>query len=139
MRLDPKHIERMRAILRDEPRYAPDAYVFVQAAVTYAQERQDRRRRLENPHIRGPELLDAIRELALREFGPLALSVLRAWGVESSVDFGHIVFTLVRHRLLGASDDDSLEDFRDAFDLAQALTEPFLPGPGPARKPPVLT
>ena len=45
--------------------------------------------------MRGPELLGGVRDLALQEFGLMARTVFRMWGVNSTADFGEIVFNLI--------------------------------------------
>jgi uncharacterized repeat protein (TIGR04138 family) len=87
-------------------------------------------------HISGRELLEGIRELAIERFGPLALDVLREWGVRRTEDFGNIVFNLVNAGLLGASDEDSPRDFAGGYDFNEVFVKPFLepespPGPLP--------
>ena len=64
---------------------------------------------------------------ALELFGPLAGQVWRSWGIQTTLDWGHIVFLLVEARLLNRQDSDSLEDFADAFDFDQAFREGYRP------------
>jgi uncharacterized repeat protein (TIGR04138 family) len=74
-------------------------------------------------HVSGPELLHGIRELALLEFGMMARTVLRRWGILRTDDFGEIVFNLVKADLLKKTDDDCLADFHQVFDLDRALED----------------
>ena len=117
-----EHIER---IVEQDPRFKPRAYHFVLQAVAYTTQKvvQDEERRRQ---LTGEEVLEGIRELALEQFGPLAYDVLHEWGVRTTMDFGAIVFNLVRAGLLGASEDDSEEDFRDGYDFEDAFLKPFL-------------
>ncbi|MFZ0616916.1 MAG: Minf_1886 family protein [Chthoniobacterales bacterium] len=46
-------------------------------------------------HVMAGELLEGLRLQALREFGPMAVTVLEYWGVKSSRDVGQMVFNLV--------------------------------------------
>ena len=64
-------------------------------------------------------------QLALQQFGLMARTVFRLWGIEQTVDFGEIVFNLVEAKLMFKTDDDSLNDFRDVFDLDQALVQSY--------------
>ena len=73
----------------------------------------------------GKELLEGIREYAAQQFGPLAPTVFRSWGVRRTEDFGEIVFNLVESGLLGKTESDSREDFADGFDFDQAFDGPF--------------
>lgn len=101
----------MIRILRRDPRYARAAYDFVRHALQRAIDED------EPEHISARELLDAIRALAVEQFGPLARTVLQDWGVNSTDDFGNIVFNLIDEKQFGKTDDDQLSDFRDVYDL----------------------
>lgn len=117
--------ERIQRIVQRDARFKPNAYRFVLEAVAYTTrhvlEDEGKRRQLS-----GREVLEGIRDLALEQYGPLALDVLHEWGLHTTMDFGAIVFNLVREGLLGASEDDSEDDFRDAYDFEDAFVNPFL-------------
>jgi uncharacterized repeat protein (TIGR04138 family) len=76
-------------------------------------------------HVSGPELLHGIRDLALREFGRMARTVFRLWGVERTDDFGEIVFNLIAAGLMSKTTEDAREDFHGVYDLDQALVDGF--------------
>ncbi len=57
----------------------------------------------------------------------MALTVLRAWGITRTEDFGEIVFNLVESGKLGKTDEDSRDDFAGAYDFQTAFAVPFLP------------
>ena len=127
--------KQLEVVLSEDPRFKAEAYAFVSEAVTQTV-RDLRRRESASRHISGRELLDGIRALALKQFGPLALDVLHEWGVKRTEDFGSIVFNMVKHRLLGASDQDSPADFADVYDFNDAFIKPFVEsGPRPANLP----
>ncbi len=98
-----------------DPRFRREAYLFVLAALEYVVGSMPERR-----HVTGQELLAGAAVLARRNFGPLAPAVFAEWGVQSSTDFGEIVFQLVEAGVLGKRPEDSLADFAD-FDLPAAL------------------
>ncbi len=112
------------AIRERDPRYRREAYAFVMrslAAVarTLPPERaQDPVRR----HLSGGELLRGALVIARQEFGVLAPTVLREWGLLSGLDFGRIVFQLVEAGELSARPEDSLDDFRGMDDLPTAVS-----------------
>jgi len=108
--------EALRAACEKDPRYHFDAYAFVCECVDYTYIQLGERR-----DIRGHELLEGMCGLALERFGYLAPTVLEHWGVHTTEDFGNIVFNLVETQLLGKSDRDSIDDFRDAFPLREEL------------------
>ena len=62
-----------------------------------------------------------MRAHALHLFGPLGAHVWRSWGVHSTMDWGRIVFILVESKLLNRQESDTIEDFRDGFDLDEAF------------------
>ncbi len=119
-------------IVRRDPRYAYEAYEFIRSALNHTQrmlglapERGKHRKEVEPKHISGRQLLDGIRDLALREFGFMARIVFRCWGIHKTDDFGEIVFNLVESNLMSKSPDDSRDDFRNVYDLDDALLRHF--------------
>ena len=116
--------------VKDDSRYAYEAYEFVCDAVTFTQDRLGRSPRPSdtedaNHHVAAVELLRGTCDLAVREFGMMAPLVFEHWGLRETEDIGRIVFNLIRIERLSQSDRDEPEDFRDAFDLGQALSEGF--------------
>jgi uncharacterized repeat protein (TIGR04138 family) len=77
--------------------------------------------------VTGGELLDGIRKFALKEYGPLTLTVLNHWGIRRCEDFGELVFIMVEKGLLGKTDEDRKEDFSGGYDFESAFRKPFLP------------
>lgn len=119
----------LETILRQDPRYAEEAYLFVRDALNHTVRQLDRPR-----HIAGQELLEGIREYALSEYGPVTRRVLAEWGIHQCLDFGHIVFNMVNEGLLGKTDEDSIEDFMNVYDFSDAFEQPFRPKPTHAGK-----
>ena len=106
--------------------YHPHAYQFVFAALQYSQEKLGRdRTSLQTGHISGPELLDGIRDMALRHFGLMSQAVLSCWGVTTTEDIGKIVFELVESGRMRKTDDDQLDDFIDVYDFDTAFNEDY--------------
>ena len=99
-------------ILEKDSRYKEDAYAFVMDALSYSQKKLKEQR-----HISGEELLKGIKELLIREFGPLTMAVLKHWGINSTEDFGNIVFNLVENKVLSKTEDDDIDEFKDVFDF----------------------
>ena len=100
-------------------RYHERGYLFVLAALEYAQARLPARR-----HLSGAELAWACRDFALEQFGLLAPTVLGHWGIAGTEDLGEIVFTLIDVELLASQPTDKLED----FDAVYAFEEVFRAG-----------
>ena len=55
----------------------------------------------------------------------MAPVVFKRWGIRTTDDVGTIVFNLIKVERLSKSDRDDPDDFRDLFDLHQALTDGF--------------
>lgn len=126
MNPDAEFTESVKKIVAQDPSYAVAAYEFVREAVSYTARKIRAAGKGGNRHISGQQLLEGIRDLALAEFGPLALNVLEEWRIKRTEDFGTIVFKLVEHNLLGASEGDSPEDFADGYDFTEAFLKPFV-------------
>lgn len=129
-------VDRIR---ESEPRYRREAYGFVVAALGHVVQALPSER-LEDPerrHLSGQELVLGLVRLARREFGLLAPTVFREWGLHESEDVGRVVFQLVQSGELSARPEDTMDDFRTGPDLMLALAENLEPGldrpPGPRR------
>ncbi|MBI4228012.1 MAG: hypothetical protein HY600_07070 [Candidatus Omnitrophica bacterium] len=97
-------------------RYRPEAYLFTLAALHFTVAALPQPR-----HVSGQELVTGIRRYALDQFGPMSRAVFEHWGIRATADFGHIVFSLVEHKILSKTDHDSLEHFRDVYDFSEAF------------------
>lgn len=111
-----KILGELRRLVRERRRYPLEAYMFLYQALDVAQRLVGEKR-----HVSGRELCEGFRQLAADHFGPLALPVLRRWGVRRTDDLGVMVFDLVERGLMGKTDDDRVEDFDDVFDFADVL------------------
>jgi uncharacterized repeat protein (TIGR04138 family) len=103
-------------IRRRDGKYNERAYVFVLAALEFAQTRLPARR-----HLTGVELAWACRDFALEQFGMLASAVLTHWGIHTTEDFGQIVFMLIEVGLLARQPADRLEDFERVYAFADVF------------------
>ena len=131
-------------LLRKDRRYKLEAYVFLFESLRYAQEElgmgQERVYAEDDPPSRGPaarratrkqrhltgqELCEAMRQLALEQFGLMAKCVLNSWGVRSTSVIGEMVFNLISIGEMNKTEDDRREDFNDVFDFDEGLTGQF--------------
>ena len=119
--------EKVEMILARDSRYARDAYAFVRESLDFTQKTIGKENRGQVRHITGQELLDGIRQVALNQFGPMAVTVLEEWGVNNSRDFGEIVFNMVEIELLAKTDKDNRDDFNNGYDFTDAFRKPFWP------------
>ena len=78
-------------------------------------------------HVTGRELLEGLRVYALDQYGPLAKTVLNAWGIHKCPDFGDIVFNLIEYNIFSKTDNDRREDFADLYSFEDAFVKPFMP------------
>jgi uncharacterized repeat protein (TIGR04138 family) len=102
-----------------DPRYHRAAYIFVQRALHYYRERHGGHG--EAGHLKGAELLQGVRELALAEFGPLSRNVLNNWGLLRGEDVGEIVYNLIDAGLMTKTEEDRKEDFGGIMDFGESL------------------
>ena len=119
--------EAVEQILVKDARFSRDAYLFVREALDFTQKFIGRENRGSIRHITGQELLDGIRQFALQQFGPMAVTVFEEWGVKNCRDFGDIVFNMVEISLLAKTDKDSRDDFQSGYDFTDAFSKPFWP------------
>jgi len=117
--------EALELIQAQNPRYHDDAYAFVREALDHTQ--QTIGKGLRGRHVSGQELLTGIRDLALQQFGPMAMTVFEEWGIRTCEDFGEIVFTMVEIGLLAKTDKDTRADFQGGYDFFEAFRAPYLP------------
>ena len=112
--------EILEEIVSKDPRYEVEAYNFILLAFNFTMNRIS-----EHRHMTGRELLGGVKEYALDQYGPMTRTVLEHWGITCTEDFGEIVFNLVDNGLLGKSETDSRDDFKNVFDFATAFDSPF--------------
>ena len=108
-------------------RYAREAYVFLVGALgeTVRSLPPERLADAERRHLSGRELVAGVVRLAREEFGPLAPTVFREWGVHATEDLGVMVFELVEAGQLSARPEDTMADFSGHGDLLAALDVPL--------------
>ena len=122
-------------LLCEDRRYKLEAYQFVRAGLTYAQDvlklggGLDVDERSEGPrplrHVSGQDLCHALRHFAHDQFGLLARHVLGSWGIQSTSDFGEIVYNLIKIGEMTRSRHDRRADFDNVYDFDQALVSQF--------------
>ena len=119
--------ETVEQICEKDPRYASDAYHFVQEGLNHTLKSLKRGGQHAHRHVSGQELLHGLREFALKEYGPMSKAVLNEWGIKTTDDIGQIVFNLVSASVLGKNDTDSPSDFKNVFTFDDAFVKPFVP------------
>ena len=114
-------------IVAHDSRFEPDAYIFVRDALDFTTKGQRKKTAPGSPdsHVTGQQLLEGVRLYALKQYGPMALTVFEHWRVRSCEDIGMIVFNLIEAKVFGKTERDTLEDFRAGYDFEKAFVEPF--------------
>ncbi len=127
--------QKLDELVRLDPRYAREAYEFLFAALAHTQRILGRNSACSVPpekasessvgeqeaHVTGQQLLMGMRDLALREFGFMARTVFRMWGINRTDDVGELVFNLIDANLMSKTTEDNRNDFHDVYDLDEAL------------------
>jgi len=120
MKSSENFVNILKKICQEDTRYKADAYYFVLAALNSTIEKLKRK-----GHVTGQELLEGIRAYGMQEYGRMARTVLEHWGVKKTEDFGHIVFNLVKEKLLGKTETDKLDDFINVYDFKQVFEDDY--------------
>ena len=84
--------DALEIITIKDPRCPREAYLFVREALDFTQRTLARDKQGSIRHVTGQELLSGIKDYAAAQFGPMAMTVLEAWGIHSCQDFGELVF-----------------------------------------------
>ena len=131
---NPDFSEIVALICKEDGRFDRKAYDFVRLGLDHTvkeMRKKDAERTERSRHVSGPELLEGLKTYALEQYGPLAKTVLNAWGIKRCTDFGDIVFNLIEYNVFSKTESDRREDFADVFDFDEAFVKPFQP----ARRP----
>src|ERR1700721_2156845 len=99
--------EGVEQIIERGPRYGKEAYILLKEALEFTIKQKKRGKTESGSHVNAGELLDGFRQLALKEFGPMVMTVLEYWGVRSSFDVGQMVFNLIGAGVFGKLDSHS--------------------------------
>ncbi len=127
---NPDFSEIVSVICKEDPRFDRKAYDFVRLGLDHTvkeMRKKDTARAERTRHVSGPELLEGLRVYALEQYGPLAKTVLNAWGVTRCSHFGDIVFNLIEYSVFSKTDSDRPEDFADIYTFEDAFVKPFQP------------
>jgi len=118
LRMQKKNLE---TIAREDGRFSPAAIRFVYEGLGFtAKKIADEPR-----HVTGQMLCEGMGKLAVEKWGRLALLVLKTWGIETTRDFGEIVYLMIRHKWMSAQPTDSIEDFDNVYDFQTVFKEQF--------------
>src|SRR5438132_12487540 len=128
--------EALESVVANDPRYQRDGYIFLRDALDFTTKHQKKIKGVSVRHVTGPELLDGVRQYALKEFGPMVMTVFDSWGIHSCEDIGHMVFNLIGAGVFGKTEEDSIDDFKNVYDFEEAFVRLFPPEKPESAKPP---
>ncbi len=111
----------LEKIAREDGRFSPHAVMFVYEGLGHTAKKNA----AEPGHISGQILCEGLKEMALEKWGRLAMLVLNTWGVRTTRDFGEIVYLMIQHKLMSATDSDSIDDFDDVYDFKTVFNDQF--------------
>ena len=114
MAVSPQIIDKVRDEIIEngvDDRYKTGAYEFVLNGLDFYISKIGEKR-----HVTGQELSIGLLSFANKQFGLMAGSVLKNWGVEATDDFGYIVYNMIRVGLMSKQPNDSLDDFFNVID-----------------------
>ncbi len=119
---------KIKEIIKKDPRYSLQAYQFVFEALDYTTNMLGKNQQKTTDvdrHVTGKQLMEGVRKYALKQFGFMTLTVFEQWGIQQDEDFGNIVFNLVESGLMGKTETDSRDDFKNIYDLRKVFDEGF--------------
>ena len=120
--MDAEASERIERAIRQDGRYAPEAYEFLHRGLEFSTREIHGDEPEQGPHhVSGPQLCEGLRELALEQWGPLAREVLARWNIHRTRDFGEMVFLLIGLGMMGKQDSDRAQDFDDVYGFDEAF------------------
>jgi len=113
----------MQQVIAEDGRYAPEAFAFLHDGLNRAVQEvyADKTGGEEEHHVSGQQLCHSLRDLAIERWGMMAKAVLNKWNIRATLDFGNMVYLLIENNHMRKADEDSLDDFRDAYDFDKAF------------------
>jgi uncharacterized repeat protein (TIGR04138 family) len=115
--IDLEKAEQFEQAVRKDGRYPLDAFEFLHRGLELATRRKYKKTPRKGQHVSGQELALALRDLAIRQWGPLAREVLRRWNIHRTRDFGEMVYFMIHQSWWGRQDTDDITDFDDVYDF----------------------
>ncbi|MEC9009770.1 MAG: Minf_1886 family protein [Planctomycetota bacterium] len=117
------------------PMFHPDAYEFLKMALRFTVHNAPRMNSDEpaeqsppepgvpdeSQHVSGQELLEGIRRYALGQFGLMTTWVFQHWGIDTTEDWGRMVFELIDRGEMYKTEHDQLSDFTDVYSFDRAF------------------
>ena len=127
----------LHQLVAKDRQYPIEAYFFVRDALSYAADSMELSHQncgdselyssiaMEERHLTGQQLCDAIREYAINQFGLMSRIVLKYWGIDSTSGFGDIVYNMIEIGLMKKSAHDRRSHFDDVYDFEEVFDHQF--------------
>lgn len=119
---------KLQRVVRKDGRFSLQSYQFIFEALDYTATQLGKKYNSsieKERHVTGQELSEGTKQYAIEKFGYMARIVLEQWGITKSGEFGEIVFNLVDSGLMGKTETDSIDDFKDLYDFYIEFDEKF--------------
>jgi uncharacterized repeat protein (TIGR04138 family) len=129
--------EKLDHILHQDSRFDREAYLFLRDALDHTVKLRKKTKEGLDHHVTGQQLLEGVRLYALKQFGPMVLTVFSYWGVRRGEDFGEMVYHFIGEGIFGKTENDSIDDFKGGYDFQEAFVAPYLPEKSAADRPAV--
>ena len=108
-------------IINEDGHYPPEAFAFLHEGLGRAVRAIHGDEAGKPQHVTGQQLCQGLRDFAVERWGMLARTVLAKWNIHETLDFGNMVYLLIKHGHMKKTDEDSLDDFRDVYDFDEAF------------------
>ena len=127
----------LHQLVAKDRQYPIEAYFFVRDALSYAADSLELSHQhcgeaelyspesMEERHLTGQQLCEAIREFAINQFGLMSRVVLKYWGINSTSGFGDIVYNMIEIGLMKKSDQDRRSHFDNVYDFEDVFDHQF--------------
>jgi uncharacterized repeat protein (TIGR04138 family) len=125
--------EKLEQIVQQDPRFDREAYHFLRDALDFTIKARKKARE-PDAHVTGQQLLEGVRQYAIKQYGPMVPTVFQYWGVSRCEDFGDMVFNFIKAGVFGKSETDSVDDFKGGYSFHEAFIAPYLPERPPVRR-----
>ena len=126
----------LAGVLARDSRYTIQAYAFVFEALEHTKHLRrlarakvrGRRARQAKPsgHVTGRELCLGMRDLSLKQYGLMSITVLAQWGISATSDVGEIVYNLIASGDFEKTPGDAQSDFDAIFDFDDAFRRSYV-------------
>ncbi len=110
----------IQKIVTEDHRYREEAYAFIAKAVMLSLSCIRREEQLRR-HVSAEEIIFSLCALAHKEYGPLALIVLKDWGIRTNTDIANVIYHLIAEEVLQEGPGESITDFARVKSIDEVL------------------